>query len=179
MIDPKEHWLEVSSWTSLIGEFDKLRNALVEGPSSWMPGMYESPTGEITRLEADTPLGRLARYARIQVGTTQAGPNHVVVPLSWHSLEAEAAFPVFKGRLELTRGSDATHRLELQGVYEVPAGIVGRAADIAALHAVAQLTVDDFVETIAEVLARNALGRSVDEQVRSGRLTLDQEPPGC
>ena len=179
MIDPKEHWREVSGGTSLIGEFDKLRVALAEGPSNWMPGMYESPTGKITQLEADTPLGRLARYARIQVDTAQAGPNEVVIPLSWHSLEAEAAFPVFKGRLELTRGSDATHRLELKGVYETPAGIVGRAADAAALHAVAQLTLDDFVENIAAVLARNALGRSVDEQVRSGRLTLDQEPPRC
>lgn len=43
----------------------------------------------------------------------------------------------------------------------------------------AEATVQDFAERIAGVLARNALGRSVDEQVRSGRLTLEQEPPEC
>jgi hypothetical protein len=57
--------MEVSAQTTVIGEFDKLSDALVEGPANWMPGMYESPTGKITELEADTPFGRLGSLRQI------------------------------------------------------------------------------------------------------------------
>lgn len=179
MIERKRMTVEVSAQTTVIGEFGKLSDALIEGPANWMPGVYESPTGKITQLKADTPFGKLARYARIRVASAKSAPNEVVVPLSWHSLEAEAVFPIFTGRLRLSRSPDGSNRLELQGDYEAPGGIIGQAADAAAMNAVAQATVGDFVQGIASVLGRNALGRSVDEQVTSGRLTLDQEPPGC
>ena len=171
--------MQVSAQATVVGEFQKLCDALVEGPANWMPGMYESPTGKITQLEADTPLGRLARYAKIRVGPSTVETDEVVVPLNWHSLEAEAAFPVFDGRLRLRRSGDGAHLLVLEGDYEPPGGVLGHAADAAAMYAVAEATVQDFVEQVAGVLARNALGRSLDEQVRSGRLTLDQDPPGC
>jgi hypothetical protein len=102
-----------------------------------------------------------------------------LAPLNWHSFEAEAVFPVFNGQLRLSRYPDETNRLELQGDYEPPGGIIGHTADAVAMYEGAEATVQDFAERIAGVLACNALGRSVDEQVRSGRLTLEQEPPGC
>lgn len=138
--------------------------------------MYESATGKITELKADGPFGRLARYARMQVAGAQIEKDEVVVPITWHSLESEALFPTFEGRLRLYRVPDGTGRLRLVGHYSPPGGVLGRAADAAAMYAVAQATVEDFVERIAAVLARNALGRSVSEQVDSGRLTLDQDP---
>lgn len=171
--------MQVSAQADVMGEFDKLKDALAEGPANWMPGMYESPTGNVTRLEADSPLGKLTRYARIRVDAAAVGTDEVIVPLNWHSLEAERVFPAFNGRLRLSRFSDGTNRLELQGEYEAPGGIIGQAADAAAMHTVAQSTVEAFVHSIVAVLARNALGRTVDEQVSSGRLTLDEEPPGC
>lgn len=54
----------ISARQKVLGEYDNLRDALVEGPANWMSGMYESATGKITELEADTPIGHLARYAR-------------------------------------------------------------------------------------------------------------------
>jgi hypothetical protein len=94
--------MEVSAQDTVIGEFDKLRDALVEGPANWMPGMYKSPTGKITELEADSPFGRLARYARIRVTDAKSGPNEV------------------NGQLRLSRYPDGTNRLELQGDCEPP-----------------------------------------------------------
>lgn len=138
--------------------------------------MYESSTGKITELEADTAVGRLARYARMKVSDAQVEKEEVAVPITWHSLEGEALFPTFEGRLRLYRVPDGTSRLELDGRYEPPGGVLGRAADTAAMHAIAQATVEDFVERIAAVLARNALGRSVSEQVDAGRLRLDRDP---
>jgi hypothetical protein len=166
----------ISAQQKVIGEYEKLRDALLEGPANWMPGMYESATGKITELEADSPFGRLVRYARMQVAAAQIESDEVVVPVTWHSLESQALFPTFEGRIRLYPVPDGTSRLELDGHYSPPGGVLGRAADAAAMYAVAQATVEDFVERIAAVMARNALGRSVSEQVASGRLTLDQDP---
>jgi hypothetical protein len=167
----------VSAQLKIIGEYDKLCDALLEGPANWMPGMYESATGKITELEADTAFGRLARYVRMKVAGAEVEKDGVVVPITWHSLESEALFPTFEGRVRLYRVPDGTSRLELDGHYTPPGGVIGRAADAAAMHAVAQATVEDFVERTAGVLARNALGRSVAEQVDAEKLTLDADPP--
>lgn len=167
--------MDVSAHRKVTGEFDKLREALLGGPANWMPGMYQSDTGTVTELEVDTPFGRLARFARMEVGVARIENKEVVVPITWHSLEAEKLFPVFQGMLRLSRAPDGS-RLELEGRYKPPGGAAGRAADAVGMAGIAQATVDDFVERVAAVLSRNALGRSVAEQVDSGTLTLDSDP---
>ncbi len=167
--------MQISARANVVGELDKLIEALVEGPANWMPGMYDLPTGQITQLEADTPLGRLTRYGS---ALPQRLPTKWWYRSSGNSLEAEGVFPAFNGELRLSRLPNGTNQLELNGDYYPPGGIIGRAADAAAMYAVAQATLQDFVQSIAGVLARNALGRSVDEQVRAGRLTLESDPPG-
>ena len=167
----------ISAHLKVIGEYDKLRDALLEGPANWMPGMYESATGKITELEADTAFGRLARYARMKVASAHVEKEAVVVSITWRALEGQTLFPTFEGRLRLYRVPDGTNQIELDGHYAPPGGVLGRAADAAAMYAGAQATVEDFVERIAGVLSRNALGRSVAEQVDAGQLTLDRDPP--
>lgn len=168
----------ISAQRQVSGEYDKLCDALLDGPQNWMPGMYESATGKITQLEAETPFGRLARYARMNVGGARLDRHWVVVPITWRSLEAEPLFPTFTGNVRLKRLPEGTNLLQIDGIYEPPAGPLGRAADAAAMGALAKETIEDFVQRVASVLARNALGRSVDEQVRAGHLRLDVDPPG-
>lgn len=179
---PKPQWarlalekMNVAAHRAVNGEFDQLWAALAEGPENWMPGMFESATAKITELEADTPAGRLTRYAKIEVGAAKVAGREIVVPISWRSLEAQPLFPILSGRLRLYRLLDGTNRLELEGRYEPPAGAIGRAADAAALYGVAEATVDEFVERVAAVLSRNALGRSVAEQEAEGRLVREEE----
>jgi hypothetical protein len=168
----------ISAQRKVSGEYDKLRDALLEGPQNWMPGMYESATGKITQLEADTPLGRLARYARMNVGAARLDRHWVVIPITWRSLEAEPLFPTFTGNIRLKQLPNGINLHHIDGNYEPPGGPLGRAADAALMAAIAKETIKDFVDRVAGVLARNALGRSVDEQVRAGHLTLDVDPPG-
>jgi hypothetical protein len=167
--------MNVAAHRDVIGEFDQLYAALAEGPQNWMPGMFESTTAKITELEADTPVGRLTRYAKIEVGAAEVAGSEVVVPISWRSLEAQTLFPILRGRLRLYRLPDGTNRLELEGRYEPPAGAIGRAADAAALYGVAQATIDEFVERVAAVLSRNALGRSMSEQEAEARLVREEK----
>lgn len=162
---------------SLTGEFDKLRDALIGGPANWMPGMFESATAEIAKLEAEMPSARLTRYAAVHVGTVHENDDEVVVPITWHSLEAERMFPEFRGLIRLKRVEGSPHIIELVGDYSPPGGVIGRLADAAALREVAHATAENFLERIAGVLGRNALGRTVAEQVAAGSITLDSDPP--
>jgi hypothetical protein len=168
----------ISAQRKVSGEYDKLCDALMEGPQNWMPGMYESATGKITQLEADTPIGRLARYARMNVGAPRLDRQRVVVPITWRSLEAEPLFPAFTGNIRLKQIPDGLNVLQIDGNYEPPGGPLGRATDAAVMAAIAKETINDLVERVAGVLARNALGRTVAEQVKAGHLTLDVDPPG-
>lgn len=168
----------IAAQRKVSGEYGQLRDALLEGPQNWMPGMYESATGKITKLEADTPLGRLARYARMNVGAACLERRSVAVPITWRSLEEEPLYPTFTGNIRLKQLPDGINLLQIDGHYEPPGGPLGRAADATVMAAIAKETIRDFVERIAGVLVRNALGRSVAEQVRAGHLTLDVDPPG-
>jgi hypothetical protein len=149
--------MNVAAHRAVIGEFDQLWAALAEGPENWMPGMFESAT------------------AKIEVGAAKVAGSEIAVPISWRSLEAQPLFPILSGRLRLYRLPDGTNRLELEGRYEPPAGAIGRAADAAALYGVTEATLDEFVERVAAVLSRNALGRSVSEQEAEARLVREEE----
>ena len=165
--------MEISACRHVIGEFSKLRASLVEGPSNWMPGPNVPASSNIAELCAETPLGRLSRYARIDVGPPEVLEDEVIVPISWEPLEDEDLLPVFYGELRLQRVGDGRSPLKLQGYSVPPFSIVGQVADQLVMKAVAKSAVEDFVERVAGILARNALGRSVDDQVTSGHLTLD------
>jgi hypothetical protein len=165
--------VEISAHQDVIGEFSMLRASLVEGPSNWMPGPYEPASANIAELSVEMPWGRLSRYARIDVGPPEVLKDEVILPISWEPLEDDDLLPVFCGELRLKRVGDGHSQLRLHGYYVPPFGIVGQVADALAMKAVAKTAVEDFVERVAGILARNALGRSVDEQVTSGRLTLD------
>jgi len=165
--------VKISAHKDLIGEFDKLSSALTEGPTNWVPGPVGTETSKVTELSAETPFGRLSRYARVETGPPELRESEVIVPISWQSLEGEELFPTVYGELRLQRVADGRSQLELRGYYAPPGGIIGQAADAIVMNALAKATVEDFVQRVAGILARNALGIAVDEPVKAGHRTLD------
>lgn len=159
----------------LIGEFDKLRAGLSEGPENWMPGSFEADSEGVAELCAETPFGRLTRHAVIQTGPPELRKNEVIVPLNWRSLEDDDFFPIFYGELRLQRVAGSRSQLTLQGYYISPGGLVDHAAHAIVLNAVAKATVEDFAQRVAGILSLDALARSVDEQVTSKRLSLAED----
>ena len=138
------------------GEFAALRKALLNDPSRWLPALLEAAHGRAILLQAETRLGHLSREVQIDVGAPQLRPASVHLPISWRSKRASALFPVLKGRLRLYHLAGGTTRIELRGEYVPPAGLVGRAADVALLRSVAKATVEEFVERVAQLLADQA-----------------------
>src|ERR1700682_1516787 len=95
--------VKISAHQDLIGEFDRLRATLTEGPANWVPGPFETEMTTVTELSAETPFGRLSRYARVETGPPELHEGEVIVPISWQSLEGEELFPTVCGELRLHR----------------------------------------------------------------------------
>ncbi len=74
------------------------------------------------------------------------------IPVTWKASFPERLFPVMEGKVELAPVDGLTTRLTVSGMYEPPLGRVGRQLDQAVMHSVAEATVKELAESIAERL---------------------------
>ena len=77
--------------------------------------------------------------------------------MSWRPTAEGTVLPVLDGDLELAAIGPRRSQLSMNASYEPPFGLIGRMADRALLHRVAEATVKDFVDRIAGAL-RSRLG---------------------
>jgi hypothetical protein len=82
--------------------------------------------------------------------------------LSWRAVRRPGMFPVMHAVLSIYPLTSRETQLELEGTYDPPAGVVGRAFDAVAGHRIAEASVQKFVQEVAaglrEELARPARG---------------------
>ena len=81
-----------------------------------------------------------------------------MIPVTWKATSAYTLFPVMPGKVELAPVDGQNTRLTVSGMYEPPLGRLGKQFDDALMHTVADATVKDLAESIAERL--NTLVRS-------------------
>lgn len=102
-------------------------------------------------------IGRLRVYkhVRLQVGESTATlrPNAVMLPVSWEAIGGPAIFPKMEGTLHAEPEGSQTTKLTLNARYDPPLGGLGGLIDRALMHRVAQNTMNDFVDRLAQTLA--------------------------
>jgi hypothetical protein len=76
----------------------------------------------------------------------------LVIAIAWTPTSAKAVLPDFDGTLELVRIDPSECRLTVSGTYGPPLGTIGAELDAAVMHKVAEATVRDVAESIAERL---------------------------
>jgi hypothetical protein len=76
------------------------------------------------------------------------------IDLGWEASRAAAFFPSMRAQLSAWPLSTQETQLELEGEYRPPLGAVGKAADAAILHRVAEAAVHRFLEDLVEQLRR-------------------------
>jgi hypothetical protein len=76
------------------------------------------------------------------------------VTLVWEAKRAPAFFPVMKAELSFFPLTSTETQLELEGAYRPPLGAVGKVADAALGHRVAEATVHRFLDNIVEQIRR-------------------------
>jgi hypothetical protein len=91
----------------------------------------------------------------------------LLLPLTWKVTSGEGLFPSLESDLELAPLGPSRTRLAINANYRPPLGVLGLALDRALLHRVAEATLKDFLDRVAERLVRAAAGME-SAQERAG-----------
>jgi len=97
-----------------------------------------------------TPM--IAKTVVLETAVPERGPDIYIIPIAWRATGAPILFPMMRADLELLRVSKNTTQIRLSGSYTVPLGTIGQIFDDALLHRVAEGTIKNFVDRIAEAL---------------------------
>ena len=110
--------------------------------------------GHLVMGEVGFPVGsaRVGRQVEIELGDAIETPSRTWVPLGWKPAAGEAFFPAIEGELVAAAlGKDLT-QIGLSARYKPPFGALGSTLDRMFLHRVAEATVQDFVQRIANAI---------------------------
>ena len=133
-----------------------LERELVRAPSSWLPNLAESADQRGQRLltEVGFPMDghRIVKRVAIAMGEPVRSSARTWIPISWEATGPSGLFPVLDGDLELAALGAERTQLAFSARYRPPLGLIGRTVDRALLSRVAEATIKDFVDRIAERL---------------------------
>jgi hypothetical protein len=126
---------------------DDIRSRLGE----WADIAYRE--GEDLRATVGPADHAYAKQVDLEIGMAEIRRAGVVYPISWTATRAQALFPKLTADLILTHVGREKTKLALEGTYEPPLGPVGRALDRVALKNVAEATIQDWVDRVAEAVS--------------------------
>jgi hypothetical protein len=135
--------------------FEVAERTLLDDPASWMPNLADDSAERGRVLLAQVGFGsgfRIRRRVEVQVGDAIRVPAKTMIPVRWAAEGGSSLLPVMDGDLEIAPFGPERSQLSMNGRYAPPAGALGRAADRALLHRVAEATVRDFVERVRSAL---------------------------
>lgn len=131
---------------------------MAAGVENWMPDMARGANGDGEKLLSELGLNlskrRIGRRIIVEIGAPKATAGLMFFPIRWRSATEAGLFPTLDGVLELAALGSARTQLGLSANYTPPLGLVGKIADRALFHRIAEVTVKDFLERIGERLQR-------------------------
>jgi hypothetical protein len=151
--------------TELAADFHDVRPAMLRDPREWLAGLGADAAEEGDQLVVQVGLevaGRqVSGHAELEVGEPMTTGRVVMLPVRLRSRDHRRLFPTMEGSLDIAwLGRDRTY-LSLGLTYEPPLGVVGRTADRALLHRVAETVAQRFLEAVSnELMVRAAAGRA-------------------
>jgi len=142
-------------------EAERVEAALLRNPETWVPGLARDANHHGDALLAEVGFGddvRVARKVEIEFGEPIRMPSKTVIPLHWAAAGATGLFPALDADLEVAPLSPSRTQLAMSARYVPPLGAVGRAIDRAVLFRVAEATLKDFLDHVAEAMSARAHG---------------------
>lgn len=121
--------------------------AITSGPRKWFPRFDGPGHAEVGPQVAG--FGFRTKVT-IEVGEPLTTGDLTEVPVTWQATFIKGLFPVMTGKVELVPVGPHTTRLTVCGMYQPPLGDLGKQLDDALMHKVAEATVKDVAESIAE-----------------------------
>ncbi len=124
-----------------IGE---LSTALIENPERWFPKSVGVHVGGVP----------VRKRVNVEFGDPVKTSTWAVIPISWKPTFGRKLLPEMNGKVDLSPVSKDETRLTVSGMYEPPLGRLGEQLDEALMHNVAEGTVKELAEQIAERLEK-------------------------
>jgi hypothetical protein len=125
---------------------EDVERAVSRDPRGWLPGLAEQANLKGDLLLAEVGFGgtiRLRRKVVIELGPPVRATSKTFFPLRWTASGHAGLFPA----LEAERS-----QLAMSARYVPPLGVVGRAIDRALLSRVAEATLKDFLDRVADAI---------------------------
>ena len=135
--------------------------ALLDDAQAWLPGLASEANQRGDDLLAEVGFGeklRVRRLVHIGLGEPLRAATKTVVPMRWTAAGATGLFPELEADLEIAPLAPGRSQLAMSARYVPPLGIMGRALDRAVLFRVAEATLKDFLDQVAERLTSERLG---------------------
>jgi hypothetical protein len=134
---------------------EEVERALSRDPRLWLPGLAERAHHRGDRLLADVGFGEAFRVERtvvVELGRSVRIGSRFVFPLRWAASAGADLFPSLDADLEVAPLRPGCTQLAMSARYVPPFGTVGRVIDRALLSRVAEATLKDFLEGVADAI---------------------------
>ena len=135
---------------------EEIETDLLTGAQNWMPALAWKSNGHglrlLSELGFDVGKRRIARRIEVELGAPQRMTGVTLLPIRWKAASQAGLFPALEGHLEIAPIGKTTTQIGLSARYEPPLGLLGKIADGALMHRVAEITVKDFLDRIGEEL---------------------------
>ncbi|MBO0683297.1 MAG: hypothetical protein J2P45_09095 [Candidatus Dormibacteraeota bacterium] len=146
----------VKAYTEVVADYERITAVMQEQPGSWLGHAAADASSQGERMLVDVGLQvgppPLERPSRVEVGELVATNRVASLPLRIVPQDPSSLIPLFVGSLDAAwLGAGRTH-LALSLQYDPPFGFVGRVADRALLHRVAEATAHRFLQKVTDQL---------------------------
>lgn len=134
---------------------DVVEHALSRDPRRWLPGLAEQANFKGDRLLAEVGVGGtigLHRKVIIELGPMVHAASKSFFPLRWTAMGHPGLFPALDADIEVAPMGPERAQLAMSARYVPPLGAVGRTIDRALLSRVAEATVKDFLDRVADAI---------------------------
>jgi Polyketide cyclase / dehydrase and lipid transport len=157
----------VRCFIELAAPFAEVDGALTSDGRAWLPALAASAEEGGERRMAEVGFGKALRVGRqvlVTVGEPARMEFKTLQPISWRPAHSEALLPAMDAEIEVAPMGGTYTQLAMTALYTPPFGLVGKVADRALLHRVAEATIKDFLDRVAarveEVILADAQGRA-------------------
>lgn len=133
-----------------LAQVEKSLDRLRSNAEEWADIAYRE--GEQLRARVG-PSETIAREVKLTIGIAEIHASGLVYPIHWTASGAGLLFPELDADLILSKTGSHSTNLTLRGTYQPPLGVLGRLADRVVLGRVADATVADWMERLADALS--------------------------
>jgi len=131
---------------------EEIEAELATGAQNWMPALAWKSNGHGLKLLSELGFAvgkrRIGRRIEVGLGAPRQLTGATLLPIRWKAASHAGFFPALEGQLDIAPLGKAKTQIGISASYEPPLGLLGKIADRALMHRIAEVTVKDFLDRV-------------------------------